>query len=155
MSVKLRLTSDSRVEIDGYLTSIRHGNAGPITFMLDTGSQRTLLGARDAEALGFKTSGFPHYTGGPLIGVGGKGRPFSVGVCEIVLGENEIVGEEEVLYFMPEKHVDVRTRGGGLRKEKRERTYQLPSILGTEFLRKKKCILRIDYGMMIGEILKS
>ena len=56
---------------------------------------------------------------------------------------------------MPERETNVRTRGAGMRKEKRERTFQLPSILGTGFLLKKKCILNIDYGKMAGEILKS
>jgi hypothetical protein len=154
MSVRLHLTSDNRVEVVGYLTSLEHGNAGPITFMMDTGSQRTILGPRDAEALGFRTSSFPRYAGPQLIGVGGRGSAFSAGVCEIILGDNEIVGDEEILYFMPGREKDVRSRDGGLRYVKRERTFQLPSVLGTGFLSKKKCVLSIDYGKMTGEILR-
>jgi len=64
------------------------------------------------------------------------------------------VGDEEVLYFMPGREKDVRSRDGGLRQVRRERTFQLPSVLGTGFLSKKKCVLSIDYGKMTGEILR-
>ncbi len=143
------------IEVDGYLTSLDYGRAGPVTFVLDTGSQRTILGARDAEALRFDTSKFPSFTGPSLIGIGGKGRPFNIGVCEIMLGDYDILSKEEVLYFKPERETSYRTRGGGLRKEKRERVFQLPSLLGTQLLSREKCVVSIDFGKKNGEILRS
>lgn len=155
MAIGLRLTADGRIEVDGYLISERYGVRGTITFMVDTGSQRTILGARDAETLGFPTNRFPPYTGPPLIGVGGKGKPFDVGSCQIVLGDAEIVDREQVLYFAPERETKVRTRAGGVRREKRERVFVLPSLLGTDILRRNRCILQVDYGTSAGEIRRS
>src|SRR5205809_3779527 len=119
MVVALSVTTDGRVEVTGYISSERHGARGPVTFVVDTGSQRTILGARDAEQLRFPTGGFSSYTGPPLVGVGGKGRPLSVGPCQIVLGDAEIVGSVEVLYFAPQKETRTRSRAAGLRLERR------------------------------------
>lgn len=151
MAVRLRVTTDGRIEVDGYLVSTRYGVRGAITFLLDTGSQRTILGPRDAQTLGFPVDQFAAYTGPPLIGIGGKGKPFDVGPCQIVLGDAEIVAEEPVLYFAPEKETRMRTRGGG-RREKRERVFALPSLLGTDILRKRRCILEVNYGESAGAI---
>lgn len=152
MAVRLRITSDGRIEVDGYIASVRYGVRGAITFLVDTGSQRTILGPRDAETLRFPIQNLPPYTGPPLIGIGGKGKPFDVGPCQVVSGDAEIVEEVPVLYFAPEKEVRVRTRGGGVRREIRERVFALPSLLGTDILRKRRCVLEVDYGELTGEI---
>ena len=155
MVVALSVTTDGRVEVTGYISSERHGARGPVTFMVDTGSQRTILVARDAEQLRFPTDGFSSYTGPPLIGVGGKGRPLSVGPCQIVLGDAEIVGSVEVLYFAPQKETRTRSRAAGLRLERRERSFVVPSLLGTDVLRANRCVLEVDYFRLTGEIRRS
>jgi len=152
VAVRLRITSDGRVEVDGYIASLDYDVRGAITFLVDTGSQKTILGPRDAETLGFPAERFPPYTGPPLIGIGGKGKPFDAGPCQIVLGDAEIVEVEQVLYFRSEKEVRVRTRGGGARRERRERVFALPSLLGTDILRKRRCVLQVNYGDSTGEL---
>jgi len=151
--VTLRLTTSGLIEVDGYIISNAYNKRGTITFVLDTGSRDTVLGVRDAEALGFNTKEFPHYTGLPIGGIGGKGRPLEVGTCEIILGDAEIVDDEDVLFFMPEKVTAHRTRGG-LVREKRERIFAVPSLLGTGFLQRNKCIIEIDYHHTKGQIVK-
>ena len=155
MVVALSVTTDGRVEVTGYISSERHGARGPVTFVVDTGSQRTILGARDAEQLRFPTGGFSSYTGPPLVGVGGKGRPLSVGPCQIVLGDAEIVGSVEVLYFAPQKETRTRSRAAGPRLERRERSFVVPSLLGTDVLRANRCVLEVDYFRLTGEIRSS
>ena len=128
---------------------------GPVTFMLDTGSQKTILGPRDAKTLGFPVASLPSYIGRPLFGIGGRRRPFDAGLCQIVLGDAELVDDEEMLYFAPEKEVKLKTREGGGRHERRRRTFALPSILGTDILLRNGCILRLDWKSGTGEIRKG
>ena len=155
MPVALSVRTDGTVVVTGYISSERYEAKGPITFLVDTGSQRTILGPRDAEMLRFPTSRFPPYTGSPLMGIGGKGKPFDVGPCQIVLGDAEIVDTVPVLYFMPEKETRVRTRGGGLRRETRERVFAIPSLLGVDILLRNQCTLQVDYGRSSGEIRRT
>ena len=150
--VVLRYTSDLRVEVDGYLSSRQHGVRGPITFVVDTGSHRTILGPRDAAALGFPTGEFPRYSGLPLFGIGGKGVPLDAGPCQIVLGDAEIVDDEPVLFFAPEREEKIRSKGGGARQERRVRTFALPSLLGCAFLERNRCVLTVDFARRQGEI---
>ncbi len=152
MAIELKVTTDGRVEITGYMSSQRYSVQGTITFMVDTGSQRTILGARDAQTLGFHPESFPAYTGRPLMGIGGKGKPFDVGPCQVVLGDAELVDVEQVLYFMPEYETRHRTVAGGLRRETRERSFAVPSLLGTDLLRRNKCKLEVDYAASKGWI---
>lgn len=155
MPVPLSVRTDGTVVVTGYLSSERYEAKGAVTFLLDTGSQRTILGPRDAEMLRFPTSRFPPYTGSPLIGIGGKGKPFDVGPCQIVLGDAEIVDSVQVLYFKPEKESKVRTRGAGLRRETRERVFAIPSLLGVDILLRNRCALQVDYGQSAGEIRRT
>jgi hypothetical protein len=155
MPITLRLTTDGRIEVEAYLSSPLYHVKGPVTFMLDTGSQKTVLGPRDAETLGFLVASFPPYSGHPLFGVGGKGRPFDVGRCQIVLGTADLVDEEEVLYFAPEKEVRLKTHEGGGRRERRRRVYALPSILGTDILLRNGCSLHVDWKSGTGEIRRG
>lgn len=152
MVIELKVTTDGRVEITGYISSERYTVKGPITFMVDTGSQRTILGAKDAATLDFPTNKFPAYTSPPLMGIGGKGKPFDVGPCQIVLGDAELVETEQVIYFMPQRETRFRTSGGGARREKRERTFAVPSLLGTDLLRRNRCKLYVDYATSRGWI---
>ena len=152
MPIALRLTTDGRIVVDGYLSSVLYGARGPISFLLDTGSQRTILGPRDAETMGFPVDAFPWYAGPPLFGIGGKAGAFAVGPCQIVLGDADLVADEDVLYFAPEREVRHRTRGGG-RHEARERMFALPSILGTDILMRNECSLHVDWRTRSGAIL--
>jgi hypothetical protein len=120
--------------------------------VVDTGSQRTILGPRDAQQLGFPTGSFAPYTGSPLVGIGGKGKPFDVGPCQLVLGDAEVVASVDLLYFAPQKETRVRTRAAGFRSEKRERVFVVPSLLGTDVLRANRCVLEVDYSRSKGEI---
>ena len=151
MAVTLRLTSDGRVEVDAYLISERHGVRGSVAFVVDTGSQKTILGARDAETLGFPAQTFPAYTGPTMFGVGGKGRPLEVGRCQIVLGGGEFVGEVDMIYFAPERETKVKARAPGVRQT-RQKVFALPSLLGTDFLSERHCRLVIDWRSRTGEI---
>lgn len=155
MAVLLRVEADGRIVADAYLISEDHGVRGPIAFIVDTGSQRTILGPRDAETIRFPVRQFPPYRGPPLVGIGGKGRPFDAGACQIVLGDAEIVATEQLLYFKPERETRFRTRRGGGRRERRERVYIIPSLLGTDVFRRNRLVLEADFGALRGVIRKS
>ena len=155
MSIALRLTTDGRIEVEAYVSSKRYSAKGPVTFMIDTGSQKTILGPRDAETLGFPVASLPPYAGRPLFGIGGRGRPLDAGLCQIVLGDADLVDDEEMLYFAPEKDVKLKTRQGGGLRERRRRTFALPSILGTEILLRNRCVLRVDWKSGSGEIQRG
>jgi len=152
MPIPLRLTTDGRIMVDGYISSKVYDVRGTVAFILDTGSQKTALGSRDAGALGFPVDSFSPYDGGPVFGIGGRAGTFTVGPCEIVLGDADLVADEDVLYFAPEREVRHRTRGGG-RHEARERMFALPSILGTDILMRNECSLHVDWRTRSGAIL--
>ena len=147
MPIPLRLTTDGRIVVDGYISSKVYDVRGTVAFILDTGSQKTALGSRDAGALGFPVDSFSPYDGGPVFGIGGRAGTFTVGPCEIVLGDADLVADEEILYFAPEREVRHRTRGGGM--------FALPSILGTDILMRNGCRLHVDWRSRSGEILAN
>lgn len=134
-----------------FLISERHGVRGTIAFVIDTGSQKTILGARDAETLGFPTEAFVPYTGPPMFGIGGRGKPMEVGPCQLVLGGGALVGQVDLIYFVPEKETKMKTKAAGVRRTRR-RVFVLPSLLGTDFLSANRCMLVIDWGNRTGEI---
>src|SRR5204863_45622 len=61
-----------------------------------------------------------------------------------VIGDSEKVGSVEVLYFAPQKETRTRSRAAGLRLERRERSFVVPSLLGTDVLRANRCVLEVD-----------
>src|SRR3989304_4639094 len=98
MAIPLRLTSDGRVEVDAHLISARHRARGSVAFVIDTGSQKTILGARDAVTLGFPTEAFVPYAGSTMFGIGGRGKALDAGRCQIILGGGGREADLDIIY---------------------------------------------------------
>ena len=151
MAIPLRLTSDGRVEVDAHLISARHRARGSVAFVVDTGSQKTVLGARDAETLGFPTAAFVLYAGPTMFGIGGKGKALEVGRCQIILGGGALMTDLDLIYVPPDRETTTKTRGSGVRQT-RQRVFALPSLLGTDFFSTSRCTLVVDWASRTGEI---
>ena len=122
MRFPLTVTSSMRLELDAFVVFAEYGKRGPVTFMIDTGSQVSSIGEKDIRALEVEPKWFQRYTGPPIVGIGGRARTLVIPNVTLILtsedGEQEIHPGYEFLYHQPRREKKRRRRGVQVYEEK-------------------------------------
>lgn len=146
MKIPIRIVSDM-LEVDAYAICNKYNKRGPVTFIIDTGSPISSLGEKDVMALGLDVKDFPHYTGTPIGGIGGKAVTYVIEEVTLVLGivtGSETFCPNETLYYHKGREYRKTVRKEGKVYE-RESLFRTPSILGTDMMKKYGMVLHLDF----------
>ena len=114
--------------------------AGPVEFIIDTGSSQTVLLDRDVIRLGINVKKLKKAA--KSIGIGGEAETFQLGKAKLYFktenGSNYTIEKE--MYAI---------RHSKLRGEAARRIISLPSILGMDFIKEFKLIINSRDGEVL------
>lgn len=157
MRIPLRILSDGKLELDAYAICGMTRKSGPVTFIVDTGSEVSSIGEKDVKSLGLESKDLAKYVGRPIAGIGGRAKTLVVKDVTVIFGlgqgEEIIVPGRDFLYHKPVKHKKRRRRG--VQRYEEVAVIRTPSIMGMDLLKNMGLALYYDPKNGIAYLEKS
>jgi len=141
--IKCRVTSDRRIEVDGYLVCQALRIKGPVIFVVDTGSSVTSIGHKDAMGMKIRVREL-RSSPEKVAGIGGFAISYELSDVDIIVrdGDQFSCRLRTVFYHKPSTKKKVKTKGP-MRYES-ESVSASPSILGMDAISAMRLVLETD-----------